>query len=264
MAKQKNLTLTTMNAAAPEGVRSVTRALSILNAFAGRGFMSLGEIAQITSLDKATVRRILLTLIAGRFVVQDPATQHYGLGGAIRALSASVVEHFDLRATAGPVLAEIAAELHTTMFISVYRDGSAVCLDRIHDIHGMEVRWWAVGGTLPLNCGGAPKLLLAYQPPAEINRALSRPLSALTPKSVTDPGALRRQIARIRERGWEFAVDDVAVGLSALAVPVLDGDGTLVCALSMGGLTPQMAHRGQPLHLKRLQTAAEAVRARII
>ena len=81
-------------------------------------------------------------------MVQDAATQRYGLGGAIRALSASVVEHFDLRATAAPVLAEIAAELHTTMFVSVYRDGAAVCLDRIHDIHGMEVRWWAVGGTL--------------------------------------------------------------------------------------------------------------------
>ena len=79
-----------------------------------------------------------------------------------------------------------------------------------------------------------------------------------------DPGVLRRQIAKIRERGWEFAVDDVAVGLSALAVPVLDGDGTIVCALSMGGLTPQMVRRGQPVHLKRLQAAAEAVRARII
>jgi len=252
------------SSATPEGVRAVTRALAILNAFAGRGFMPLGEIAQATGLDKGTTRRILLTLINGRFVVQDPVTQHYGLGGAIRTLAGSVVEHFDLRATAGPVLAEIAAELHTTMFISVYRDGSAVCLDRIHDIHGLEVRWWAVGGTLPLNCGGAPKLLLAYQSPAEINRALTRPLTALTPKSVVDESVLRRQIARIRERGWEFAVDDVAVGLSALAVPVLDGNGTLVCALSMGGLTPQMARRGQPLHLKRLQAAAEAVRARII
>jgi IclR family KDG regulon transcriptional repressor len=246
-----------------EGVRAVTRALSILNAFAGRGFMTLGEIAETTKLDKATTRRLLLTLINGRFVVQDAATQRYGLGGAIRALSASVVEHFDLRATAAPVLAEIAAELHTTMFVSVYRDGAAVCLDRIHDIHGMEVRWWAVGGTLPFNCGGAPKLLLAFQPPAEIDRALSRPLTPLTPKSIMDPRVLRRQIAKIRERGWEFAIDDVAVGLSALAVPVLDKDNAIVCSLSMAGLTPQMVHRGQPRYLKRLQAAAQSVRARI-
>ena len=263
MAKRKE-TDSADGITAPEGVRAVTRALAILNAFSGRGFMALGDIAQATGLDKATTRRILLTLIGGRFVVQDAATQRYGLGGAIRTLSASVVEHFDLRATAGPVLAEIAAELHTTMFVSVYRDGSAVCLDRIHDIHGLEVRWWAVGGTLPLNCGGAPKLLLAYQPPAEIDRVLARPLTQLTPKSVMDPRVLRQQIDKIRARGWEFAVDDVAVGLSALAVPVLDGDGTIVGALSMGGLTPQMARRGQPLHLARLQAAAEAVRARII
>jgi IclR family KDG regulon transcriptional repressor len=168
-----------------------------------------------------------------------------------------------MRATAAPVLAEIAAELHTTMFVSVYRDGAAVCLDRIHDIHRMEVRWWAVGGTLPFNCGGAPKLLLAFQPPAEIDRALSRPLTPLTPKSIMDPRVLRRQIAKIRERGWEFAVDDVAVGLSALAVPVLDKDNTIVCSLSMAGLTPQMVDRGQPRYLKRLQAAAQAVRARI-
>lgn len=245
------------------GVRSITRALAILNSFAGRGFLTLGEIAQATKLDKATTRRILLTLIGGRFVVQDPATQRYGLGGAIRTLSASVVEHFDLRATAAPVLADIAAELHTTMFISVYRDGSAVCLDRIHDIHGMEVRWWAVGGTLPLNCGGAPKLLLAYQKREEIDRVLARPLTQLTPKSITDPRVLRRQLDRIRERGWEVAIDDVTVGLSAMAVPVLDSDGSIICALSMGGLTPQMVQRGQPLHLKRLQAAAEAVRAHI-
>lgn len=264
MPRNGSTSLPVRHDAAKDGVRAVTRALAILNAFAGRGFMTLGEIAEATALDKATARRLLLTLIGGRFVVQDGATQRYGLGGAIRALSASVVEHFDLRATAAPVLAEIAAELHTTMFISVYRDGAAVCLDRIHDIHGMEVRWWAVGGTLPLNCGGAPKLLLAFQPPAEIDRALAQPLSHLTPKSITDPRALRRQLAQIRERGFEFAVDDVAVGLSALAVPVLDGDGTIICALSMGGLTPQMVHRGQPRHLKRLRAAAAAVRERMI
>lgn len=246
-----------------EGVRAVTRALSILKAFSGRGFMTLGEIAEATKLDKATTRRLLLTLIAGRFVVQDAASQRYGLGGAIRALSGSVVEHFDLRATAAPVLAEIAAELHTTMFLSIYRDGAAVCLDRIHDIHGIEVRWWTVGGTLPFNCGGAPKLLLAFQPQEEIDCVLSRPLTPLTPKSIMDTRELRRRIAIIRKRGWEFAVDDVAVGLSALAVPVLDSEDSIICSLSMAGLTPQMVHRGQPRHLERLQAAAQAVRARI-
>jgi DNA-binding IclR family transcriptional regulator len=200
------------------------------------------------------VRRILLTLIAARFVVQNPATQHYGLGGAIRALSASVVEHFDLRATAGPVLAEIAAELHTTMFISVYRDGSGGLLDRIHDIHGMEGA--LVGGRrhaaveLRRRAETAARLSAARRDQPRTRASAERadaeerygPGRAAAPDR-QDPRA-RMGICGRRRRGR----------LSALAVPVLDGDGTIVCALSMGGLTPQMARRGQPLHLRRLRS----------
>jgi hypothetical protein len=34
-----------------------------------------------------------------------------------------------------------------TAFLSVFRDGAAICLDRFHDMRGLEVRWWSVGGT---------------------------------------------------------------------------------------------------------------------
>src|SRR5262249_48656634 len=162
-------------------------------------------------------------------------------------------------AIAAPVLSQVATELQATAFLSIYQQHAAVCLERFHDIRGMEVRWWAVGGTLPLNCGGAPKLLLAYQPEEEIERALAQPLVALTPKSITDPVTLRAQLARIRARGWEFAIDDVALGLTALAVPVMNDDGQPICAISIGGLTPQMVRRGRPIHLARLQAAASVI-----
>jgi IclR family KDG regulon transcriptional repressor len=150
-----------------------------------------------------------------------------------------------------------------TVFLSVYRDLQAICLERVHDLQGMEVKWWSVGGALPLNCGGAPKLMLAYQSTEEIERALSRPLVALTPKSILDPNLLRDRLRRIRTQGYCFAIDDVALGLSALAVPILDRRGELLCAISMSGLTPQMSERGRPIHLARLRLAAEAIRSRL-
>ena len=128
----------------------------------------------------------------------------------------------------------------------------------------MEVRWWSVGGALPLNCGGAPKLLLAYQPQAEIDRAVTGPLPSLTARSITDEHALRRQLAEIRARGWEFAIDDVVVGLSALAVPVLNRDGQPICAISLAGLTPQMEAGGEPVHLAPLLAAAASISAKLM
>jgi len=238
----------------------VARALAILRAFEGGAALSLGEVARIADLDKGTARRLLLTLMEERFVYQDAQTQRYGLGATIRSLAAAAPEARDIRSVAKPVLHALAAELHMTVFLSVYRDGQAVCLERLHDLQGMEVRWWSVGGALPLNCGAAPKLMLAHQSNEEIERVLALPLTSLTPRSIVDPKLLRERLRRIRKQGYCFSVDDVALGLSAVATPIFDRRGDLLCAISLSGLTPQMSDRGRPIHLERLRVAAEEIK----
>lgn len=241
------------------GVRAVNRAIAILKTFPDRPRQSLAEVAEAARLDKGTTRRLLLTLMGEGFVVQDEATRQYGLGSAIRRIAAAATEDLDIRRIANPELTRLANLLSVTSFLSIYQNHGAVCLERMHDVKGMEVRWWSIGGMLPLNCGGAPKLLLAYQGEAEIDSALAGDLVQLTPRSVTDPAELKAHFAQIRKRGWELAIDDVALGLTALAVPIFNRDGTTVAALSIAGLTPQMHQRGRPLHLDQLQTAARAI-----
>jgi IclR family KDG regulon transcriptional repressor len=244
-------------------VRAVTRALAILESFAGERLQSLAEVTRATGLDKGTTRRLLITMMGSGFIVQDPATQKYGLGRVIATLAPNVIDGFDLRAVCVPVLNALATEFQLTAFLSVYEETGAVCLERVHDMKGLEVRWWSVGGALPLNCGGAPKLLLAYQAQTEIDRAVAGPLPSLTARSITDEHRLREELTKIRERGWELAIDDVVVGLSALAVPVLGRDNKPICAISLAGLTPQMQDRGKPLHLKPLIAAASTIAARL-
>lgn len=238
-------------------VRAVERAMNVLKSFSERRLQTLAEVSRASSLDKGTTRRLLLTLMRAGFVVQDPLTQRYGLGRVVRDLSAHVIEDFDIMAAAVPLLADLARGLGVTSFLSVYRHGGAVCLERLADLKGFELHWWPKGGTLPLNSGGAPKLLLAYQPREEIERVLSAPLGALTPETIRDRRKLRRRLDLIRDRGYELAVDDVVVGLSALAVPVLDAKGRIICALSIAGLTPQMLDAaGGPAYLRQLKAAA--------
>ncbi len=92
---------------------------------------------------------------------------------------------------------------------------------------------------------------------------LSAPLIALTPKSVTDPDQLRRRLNQIRERRWEWAVDDVSLGLTAAAVPVMNAAGDILCSVSITGLTAQLAHSSRTQHLDRLRQAADQIRRAI-
>lgn len=247
-----------------QNVRAVSRALAILNSFAQKRSQTLADVTQATGLDKGTTRRLLITLMDNGYVTQDPTTQQYRIGRALRMLAADVPDGFDLRTIAHPVLSQLASRIPVTAFVSVYDDGDVVCLDRLHDMKSIEVHWWAVGGTLPYNCGGAPKLLLAFQPAAEIDRVLARDPTPMTPQSIIDRDTLRARLAMIREQGYEFAVDDVAVGLTALAVPVRAPGGDVAGAISIAGLTPQFCDEaGAPVHLDELFEAARQIERRI-
>ena len=218
--------------------------------------MKMGADHQIDLLRLHTMGRQIVEI--GEVQHMKPLKQRQSA-----TLAPNVVDGFDLRAVCLPVLNALATEFQLTAFLSVYEETGAVCLERVHDMKGLEVRWWSVGGALPLNCGGAPKLLLAYQAQTEIDRAVAGPLPSLTARSITDEHRLREELTKIRARGWELAIDDVVVGLSAVAVPVLGRDNKPICAISLAGLTPQMQDRGKPLHLKPLIAAASTIAARL-
>lgn len=241
-------------------VRAVSRALAVLRCFYQEGpVLSLTEVAGAAKLDKGTARRILLTLVQDGFAMFNPQTQKYCLGLEILKLAGAVPERRDLRQIAATVLSRLAQETGSTVFLSVYHEGAAICLDQFHSDHSVQVRWWIVGGQLPMNCGAAPRVLLAYLPDDEVKRVIARGTTRLTPYTTTDPAKLLEELKIVRLREWSVAVDDVHEGLSAIAMPVFDPDGGLVAAVSLTGLTPHIVRNGQPAFLDDLRGAVREI-----
>jgi len=236
-------------------VRSVRRALSILRAFrlADRA-LPLGEIARRTSLDKATARRLLMTLMREGLVEQNAETKSYALGLGVLELGAGLQPCADLRQRAQPVLAAIAEATGVAAFLGVVHDDAALCIGRVDGGRAIQVRNWSIGGRLPLHCGAGPRVLMAWQPEAEVQRLLARPLEAMTPLTPVEPGRLAEILTRIRERGWELAIDDIVEGISGLGLPVRDGEGAVIAAVSISGLHRDIRDGDRPRHLDILQS----------
>src|SRR5207247_2566607 len=62
-------------------------------------------------------------------------------------------------------------------------------------------------------------MLLAWLPEDELAAFLRRPLTALTPATITDPRALRAELQNLRERGYGTEVEDFEPGLHACTPP---------------------------------------------
>lgn len=71
------------------------------------------------------------------------------------------------------------------------------------------------------------------------------------------------EATRIREQGWELAVDDSVGGLAAIGVSIFDRDETLIGRLSITTLTAQLADDGKPRYLDLVKTCANDIGAKI-
>ncbi len=246
-------------------VRAVSRAIAVLRAFtAEQPMLALSEVARIAGLDAGTTRRILVTLADEGLVRQPSGTSHYQLTQAVAELAASVSVGQSLREIVHDDLIRLARSTQTTAFLSVLQNDQAVCVARHHGTAAIEVKWWSVGGNMPLHCGAAPRVLLAHMPEHKLAKILGDELVALTPKGITDPQVLRRELARVRKQGWAMAVDDVAEGLSAVAAPICNRSGEVIAAVSMAGLSPHIGSRAKPRQLSALMTCVDLIAEKLI
>lgn len=243
-------------------VRSVSRAFAILRAFHGdEPQLLLKTIAERARLDHATTRRLLVTMMDEGLIAHNGDTARYRLTTGLTLLASAV--HADLTVTefSKEHLLRLAEKTRTTVFLSAYLDQKMICLSKFNLSNAVDIKWWGINESLPLNCGAAPKLILAHLPADEAQSIFKlENFVALTPHSVMDPDQLRSQLEEARRDGWLLSKDDVSDGLSALAAPILSRDGSLIAAVSMGGLTPQItAGAERPDLVEPLLKCADAI-----
>ena len=98
-------------------------------------------------------------------------------------------------------------------------------------------------------------MLLAYAP-VDVQEAVLGSLTAVTEHTVTDPARLRAQLADTRRRGYARTVEEMSLGTSSVAVPVLDRAGRPLAAL---GLVVAGVRRDLGRMAPALQVAAQAI-----
>ncbi len=101
---------------------------------------------------------------------------------------------------------ELMAETGETANLAIADGAEVVFLSQV-ETHEPIRAFFRLGARGPIHASGIGKALLAYAPPERIERLLrAAPLQAFTPRTLTDPAALRDELAAIRAQGW--AIDD--------------------------------------------------------
>jgi len=221
---------------------------------------SITELSKKVALSPSTTHRLLKTLQVYDFVEQEESTSKYRLGLALFRLGALVQHSMSLLKQAHRPLQRLAQITGDTATLFIVDNNEALCIDRIEGQYPVSILTVGAWGRLPLNCGGAPRALLAYQSDEDFERLIKGDhFRKMTPISIIEPEDLWRDIKDVREKGYSIAVDDVIEGVAAIGAPIWDNNGKVIGALSVVAITPRFGEDRQPELVKTVLEQAKNI-----
>ena len=240
-------------------VQSVDRAVTILEFLAQHGTAGVTQLAASLGVHKSTASRLVSALEQRSLVEQVEDRGKYRLGVGILRLAGATTARLDLVQESRPVCRRLASATGETVNLAVLSGGAALYIDQVAGATTLSSYNW-VGQHVPIHATSNGKTLVSELHEPELSRALGE-LTAYTPSTVTDRAALDRDLARVRERGYAVAADELDVGLTAIAAPVRDAHGEVVASVSVSGPTFRFTESRIGQILPDLRAAAEDISA---
>jgi DNA-binding IclR family transcriptional regulator len=211
-------------------VQSVDRAIAILEIIARDGVVGVTDVARELGVHQSTAFRLMASLDRRELITQDSARGKYRLGMGIVRLAAAAGRRLDVVSEGRLVCEALAKEVGETVNISVLSGGDALYVDEVPGPSALSPHNW-VGQRIPLHATSDGKVLLAYFPAA---RPVF-PLQRFTEHTITTEEVLDGAIAEVRQRGYATAVNELEIGLTAIAAPVRDASGEVIASLGTSG-----------------------------
>lgn len=214
-------------------VKTVERAIDIIEYLKQNESAPASEITDHLSCAKSTAHRHLKTLEANSFVIEEE--DEYRLG--LRFLDYGTVarDRYTLYQEAKPKVDNLAAETEEKIWCAVEEHGRSI---HIYGAQGKRsVQTYAhVGHRNYLHQHAAGKAILANLRDENIEHIIDRyGLPARTPNTITDRDELWEEIESIRERGYAFNLEESVEGLHALGAPITDENDAAIGAISISG-----------------------------
>ena len=223
----------------PDFIEAIARGLDVIRAFRpGQTAMSLAAVAAASGLPRPTVRRILLTLEQLGYVrPAGPAAGGqpggYELTPRVLDLGMAYVLSRGLWEVARPHMEALVARTGESSSIAQLDGSDIVYVARVA-VPKIVTLSVTIGTRFPAMQTSLGKVLLAALPLAEAERVLAEPSPAgIFPPWQPDAAERAASLREVRAHGWALTDEQLAPGIRSVAVPLRDGDGTVIAALNV-------------------------------
>ena len=247
-------------------VKSVIKALAILELLHERGELGVTEIGAALDMDKSTTFRLLSTLREKGFAVAAPGSRKYAVGGKLFMLGQGMLRRHNVNPPLTLELKKLAAATGETVNLAVPDGLDVLYLDR-HETKDIIKLAGSIGERRPMYCTSAGKAILARYRPEHAKALCSAfAFEPFTRFTHATPDSLLADLATVRERGYAVDNQEHRLGIHCLGIALADKSGQPLAAVSIS--IPQFRHEADPgkhaLCAKALLEASDRLSAALL
>ncbi|MCP4989536.1 MAG: helix-turn-helix domain-containing protein [Colwellia sp.] len=216
-----------------ETVQSLVKGLAVIQAFnKDQAKMTLSEVATTTGFSRAASRRFLQTLVAEGYAKQEGKL--FSLTAKILNLGFAYLSAQDIWQHGKPLMQQLVEQLNESCSAAVLEGDDVVYVARVATTKRIMSISLNVGTRLPAITTSLGRVLLANLSTCDLDKFLSRcEMKQHTDFTITDPAELLTEIAKVKQQGYSIVEQELELGLTSISVPVNDGMGNVVAALSI-------------------------------
>lgn len=237
-----------------EFVEGLARGLGVIQAFdAETPELTLSDVARKTGLSPASARRSLHTLVQLGFV--RCVNRRFLLTPKILTLGSAYLRSAHIEDALLPELRRLVRIFGDAASVAVL-NGDDILYVAHHSEQGATRPVAGTGVTYPAYATSLGRVLLSGLTDEAVARYLrGTQLRRLTEVTETDPDRLLQIVRDARTNGYAIVIDQLAYGVSSIAVPISVGPGRLIAAVNSSGysgrLTPEQLIETRLAELRR-------------
>jgi DNA-binding IclR family transcriptional regulator len=219
-------------------MKSLVKALDIVELFLNsEDELALAEIARLSGMSKATVSRIVQTLVSRGYLKQKERRGKYSLGTIYFEFSGLIKSRTRLRNIAVPHMMRLSQTAKESVMIAYYNGRNSIYTESFHETAKTGNMLRIVpdeGVSLSLYNTSLGKILLANMSENELDKYLdSKVLVPNTPNTITNKQELKKQLTQIKKDGIAYEDEEYSPGVRAIGAGIKDAEGNTVGAITV-------------------------------
>ena len=213
-------------------VESLARGLAVMRAFREQSDrLTLSDVARITGLSRAAVRRSLLTLEALGYAESNG--RYFSLSPQVLTLAQAYLSSSPVPRVAQSFLEKVSEQLGQSCSLSILHHDEVIYIarsarKRIGSLHR------DVGTHMPAHCTSMGRVLLAALSDKELDTFLATAkLESHTRYTITDSVELRAVIEKVKRSNHCLVDQEFEIDLRTLAIPIQNASGRVIAAMNI-------------------------------